>query len=211
VTRSKSEAVYVGRDSFRMGGDRTPEPETGYTPVSGAFYPMGQPQLSPLLLPPTRPTQPPVQMVRALKLSKSVFAGVCLSAFAAGIVTKVVIDRFMLRQGNDAPVLSEQAPAPPAPRQMAPEFQALPPPEPARPSEPEVEPLAPTPVKVAAPTPAKAVVPTPTKAVARASNKGAAAHRAAKAQRNGRTKRPPSVASATTNEPAPSWNDPFGK
>jgi hypothetical protein len=212
VTQSKSEAVYVGRDSFRMEVEKTPQPEHRFdTPVSGAFYPHGQPSRGLLLPPPTSAPRPPVQMVRALKISKSVFAGVCLTAFAAGIVTKVAIDSLLLRQGSESPVVTARAAASiPPPRPVTPEFQALPPPAaPAR-HAPQVEALPPAPQESREPAQA-AATPLKKEAAPQQAKQQGSRRGNVQAQRVGRGKRASAVAEKAAPEQAGGWIDPFGQ
>jgi hypothetical protein len=63
-------------------------------------------------------------------MSRSAFAGFCLTAFAGGVITTVVVDRFSGRDRSPVPrTAGETAPIPGPIRRptFVPEFQALPP------------------------------------------------------------------------------------
>lgn len=70
-----------------------------------------------------------VELVPGLTMSKSAFAGFCLTAFAGGVVTTVLVDRISGRSAPSAARGAEERgpkPAPPARPNVVPEFEALP-------------------------------------------------------------------------------------
>ncbi len=101
------------------------------------------------------------QMVRGVTLSKSALAGIWLMAFALGMVTTVVVERFRPSPWSEPPLSTEPArAAAPATRGPGVEIVTLPQAEPAapEPAAPQAEPTAPGPAapQATAPSPPSA-------------------------------------------------------
>ena len=103
------------------------------------------------------------QMVRGLTMSRSAFAGFCLTAFACGIVTTVAVDR--IRPGGDDSARAETTRALPAAVQIAPALEVH---ELAPPAPPPAATVVTTPAPEAGPARVAATAPRPAAPVAAA-------------------------------------------
>jgi len=180
LSEPKSEAAfYVGRRSFHMQVKKldkkaapsppalSPPPATPPPLTARASLPTPTPTPSPARAPQRTPTavrRPSVPALeRGLTMSRSTFAGFCLTAFACGIVTTVAVDRLRFRASDDiasrtdpprgpsVAAAAPRAPTQPAEPRVVPEIRVLPAAEPA-PAAPSGEPaVAPTPAHAEAP------------------------------------------------------------
>ena len=112
-----SVAPISARSSVRSMSASTPTPTPSRTPLPARTpLPGRTPVPARTPLPPSaaikRTTGP--TLVRGLTMSRSTFAGFCLTAFACGIVTTVAVDRARPRAVDDVVVATPSPAAPPA-------------------------------------------------------------------------------------------------
>jgi hypothetical protein len=151
-------------------------------------------------------------------MSKSAFAGFCLTAFAGGVVTTVLVDLISGRSRAAASRSGDEgvptAPAPLARPAVAPEFQALPPSSP-RKSGIEIQPVvdrASVAARAAEEKPPKSASLSPREPVRpqRPAARGRASG-ARKVAASGGTSAAKGVDDAETRSPGGGWTDPFAE
>ncbi len=134
---SEGGRVYLGRSALEIKLRETPAPDaTEATPVPMAFVPTERVSLPAPIEPPSPRLQPfgahssddEERPERQIALTRSTLIGICLTAFACGIVTTVALDRHHFRTLEHELRAAEQAvvapPSPPEPVQEAPAPQA---------------------------------------------------------------------------------------
>jgi len=230
---SEGGRVYLGRSALEIKLREMPGPfdSSEPTPVT-----IGSAPTERLALP--APTEPPLARLQTLSidrperevvLARSTLIGICLTAFACGIVTTVALDRHhvsamereMLRAHDEQAAVESPAPAPAPAAEMAPPQAVAPAPVAAAPApvaEPVVVQLG-TPASVDTP-PAKPVA-EPAKPVADAPKPATARAAAARTPRPPAPARPAAhhktAAEATPGTAPPAspaageWKDPFAE
>jgi hypothetical protein len=131
--RKSDPAFYVGRESFKMKVVQTPAAPMA-SPAAAARTPPPKPTPPrPISNPPPVTTPYPRKVTAELSggitMAKATFAGFCLTAFAFGIVTAVLIDRVWPRRYEEPAAMRLEplpVPAPRAPKPFVPEIRELP-------------------------------------------------------------------------------------
>ena len=131
--RKSDPAFYVGRESFKMKVADKPAAPVASAAAAAQSQPAMPTPPRPFSYPPPVTTPYPRKVTAELSggitMAKTTFAGFCLTAFAFGIVTTVLIDRIWPRTYEEpAATRLEPLPVPPtpAPKAFVPEIRQLP-------------------------------------------------------------------------------------
>jgi hypothetical protein len=129
--RKSDPTFYVGRESFKMKVVGTPAAPVASATAARAPQSTPTPP-RPISYPPpvTTPYQRKVtaELSGGITMAKATFAGFCLTAFAFGIVTTILIDRIWPRRYEEPAATRLQplpAPTPPAPKPFVPEIRPM--------------------------------------------------------------------------------------